>query len=94
MNSEQPTDSLVDEVRQIRAQVAEQFGNDLDKLVAHLREVEHDYAERRGIYAGIDKEAARRVEKSWGDLSGPADEPIIDEIREIRRKLAANSPKE
>ena len=92
MNNNQTSEPLVDEVRNIRAQIAEEFGNDLDKLVAHLRQVERDYSERRGIYAHISREAAARVERSWGDMTGPVSEPIIDEIREIRRGLAANKP--
>lgn len=81
-------DALIDEVRQIRREICHQFGNDVDRLCDHLREVEQDYAARRGVFAGVSKEAAARVVKSWGDEPYRTDDPIVDEVRAIRKGLA------
>ncbi len=84
----QPTSSGVDEVRQIRREIAEQFGHDLDKLGEELRRVELEYAGRIGVFAHVTTEAATRVLASWGDLSGPACAGHVEEIRELRQRLA------
>ena len=84
----QNTTSFVDEVRRIRAAIAEQFGNDVDRLCDHLRSVESDYDERRGVYSGISEEAASQVVASWGDDALRRDDPLIDEVRAIRKKLS------
>ena len=36
-------DPLIDEIRAIRRSIAEQFNNDLDQLVEHLRKIEKQY---------------------------------------------------
>jgi hypothetical protein len=39
-------DPLIDEIRAIRGRMSEECGNDLDRLVARLRDVERRVAER------------------------------------------------
>jgi len=85
-------DALIDEVRAIRREICEQCGNDVDRLCDHLREVEQDYAARRGVFAGVSKQAAARVVESWGDDPLRTDDPTIDEVRAIRRALADKRP--
>ena len=83
-------DPLVDEVRQIRGEICERAGHDLDHLAAELRQIERGYVERAGIFSGVSPEAAARVEASWGDMSGPEEDPLIDEVRAVRRGTNAN----
>ena len=80
-------DALIDEVRRIRRDICNQFGNDVDRLCAHLVEVERDYAARRGVFAGVSKEAAAKVVASWGTDPLRTDDPIVDEVRAIRKGL-------
>ena len=44
--SDRPSDPLIDEVRAIRRAISEQFGNDVDRLCEHLRELERQHPER------------------------------------------------
>jgi hypothetical protein len=60
-------DALIDEVRRIRREVCNQFGNDVDRLCDHLLEVQQDYAARRGPFSVVTKEAAAAVAASWGE---------------------------
>jgi hypothetical protein len=77
-------DPLIDEVRQIRREICERAGHDLDRLFEELQQVERAYVERRGVFSGVTAGALARVEASWGDLSGPSEDLLIDEIRTIR----------
>lgn len=79
---------LVDEVRRIRGNICEQVGHDVDRLCDHLVSVSRDFDERRGVFAGVTKAAAARVIEAWGEDAHRQDNPIVDEVREIRRKLA------
>ena len=81
-------DPLIDEVRRIRRSICEQFGNDVDRLCDHLEIVARDYDERRGVFSDLSTEAASRLVASWGEDALRQDDPIVDEVREIRRKLA------
>lgn len=36
-------DPLIDELRTIRKDISDQFGNDVDRLCEHLKEVERDH---------------------------------------------------
>ena len=81
-------DPLIDEVRRIRRSICEQFGNDVDRLCDHLAIVARDYDDRRGVFSGLSTEAASRLVASWGEDALRQDDPIVDEVREIRRKLA------
>jgi hypothetical protein len=81
-------DPLIDEVRRIRRNICEQFGNDVDRLCDHLAIVARDYDERRGVFSGLSTDAASRLVASWGEDALRQDDPIVDEVREIRRKLA------
>lgn len=81
-------DPLIDEVRRIRCEVCEQFGNDVDRLFEHLKGVEQDYAERRGPFGCVTNEAAKKVVESWGVDAYRTDDPVVDEVREIRKRLA------
>jgi len=78
------SDPMIDEIRQIRREIGERAGHDLDRLFEELRVLERQYAQRQGIFSGVSKEAAARVEASWGELSGPGSDPLIDEIRTRR----------
>ena len=79
---------LVEEVRRIRGNICEQVGHDVDRLCDHLITVGRDYDERRGVFAGVTKAAAARVIEAWGEDAHRQDNPIVDEVREIRRNLA------
>jgi len=85
-------DALIDEVRRIRRDICNQFGNDVDRLCDHLIEVERDYAARRGAFAGVSREAAAKVVESWGPDPLRTDDPIVDEVRAIRKGLAEKRP--
>jgi hypothetical protein len=85
-------DALIDEVRSIRRSICDQFGNDVDRLFDHLLGVEQDYAARRGAFAGVTREAAARVAEGWGEQAHRTDDPIVDEVRAIRRGLAGKEP--
>ena len=78
------SDLLIDEVRRIRREISERNGHDLDRLFEELRQVESEYAARRGIFSAVSSEAAARVEASWGDLSGPGSDPVIEQVRALR----------
>jgi hypothetical protein len=90
--SSESADPLIDEVRAIRRAICNEFGNDETRLVEHLQEVEREYAERRGIYARVTKETAARVAESWGPDANCTDDPLVDEVRAIRRRLAERKP--
>ncbi len=81
-------DALIDEVRGLRRALCEQFGHDVERLVEHLRGVEAEYAARRGVFACVTKTGAAKVVESWGDAPYHTDDPLVDEVREIRHKLA------
>jgi hypothetical protein len=85
-------DVLIDEVRAIRRAVCVEFDNDVDRLFDHLLEIERDYAARRGVFAGVAREAAARVAASWGEQARRTDDPIVDEVRAIRKDLANRKP--
>ncbi|NOT01731.1 MAG: hypothetical protein HOP29_14005 [Phycisphaerales bacterium] len=40
------TDPLIDEIREIRREIAEQFDNDIHKLCDHLRQLEQCHGDR------------------------------------------------
>jgi hypothetical protein len=81
------SDALIDEVRSIRRAVYGEFGNDVERLCAHRQEVERDYAARRGVFATVSKEAAAKVVKSWGSDPLRTDDPLLDEVRALRKAL-------
>jgi hypothetical protein len=86
-------DALIDEVRTIRRQMCAQCGNDVDRLIEHLREVESDYTARRGVFSGVSKEAAERVVATWGEEALRSNDPLLDEVRAIRRQLGEEGSK-
>lgn len=79
------SDPLIDELRRIRQVICERTGHDLDRLAEELRQVEREYAQRGGVFAGVSTEAATRVQASWGDMSGPGDDAIVEEVRSVRQ---------
>jgi len=88
-NSRRPgTSSLVDEVRAIRRQVTDPFGEHVDRLCDHLREVEREYVARSGRFAGLFTKTASEVVASWGDEVYDLSDPLIDEVRAIRAQIA------
>ena len=91
-NESDSADPLIDEVRQVRADICEAADHDIDRLANELRKVGEEYDARRGIFSAVSPEAAARVVASWGDVSAPADDPLIDEVRAIRSSSNANMP--
>jgi len=81
-------DPLVAEVREIRRAIGEEFGNDVDRLCDHLATVARAYDERRGVFACATKTAAAKVVTSWGDDVHGTDNPVVDEVRAIRKSLS------
>lgn len=53
-------DPMIDEVRDIRRQIIESVGGDLDLLAEKLREVEAAYQARTGVFAGVPLEPPER----------------------------------
>jgi hypothetical protein len=88
------SDPLIDEVRRIRREICERTGHDLDRLAEELRQVEREYAQRDGVFAGVSTEAAARVQASWGDMSGPGEDPIVEEVRSARQASRQRNIKE
>jgi len=84
-------DDLIDEVRRVRREVCEQAGHDIDKLVDQLDQTMRDYDARLGAFASLSEAAAARLVASWGDLSGPGSDPLIEHIRAIRQKASRSS---
>jgi len=82
------SDPIVDEVRAIRSSICEEFGNDVDRLCDHLQEVEREYRERTGRFADLFTMTSEQVVAGWGDEVNDLSDPIVDDVREIRRKLA------
>ena len=80
------SDPLIDEVRAIRREICREFGNDVDRLCDHLREVERQYESRTGVFIGVSKEAAAKVVESWGQEAQGLDDPLIDEVRALRHQ--------
>lgn len=78
------SDPMIDQIREIRGKIGERTGHDLDRLFDELRLLERQFAQRQGVFSGVSQEAAARVEASWGDLSGPERDPMIDEVRARR----------
>lgn len=85
-------DPLIDEVRQLRSDICEAANHDIDRLAAELRQMGEEYETRSGIFAVVSQEAAARVVASWGDLSAPAADPLIDEVRTIRSSPDVDAP--
>jgi chemotaxis regulatin CheY-phosphate phosphatase CheZ len=84
-------DDLIREVRRARREVCQQAGHDIDKLVEQLDQTIRDYDARAGAFASLSEEAAARLVASWGDLSGPVSDPLIDNIREIRQRTSRSA---
>ena len=86
-NPREHEESFTEEVRRIRRGISLHYGNDVDRLCDHLREVEQDYAARRGMFSGLSREGAARVVEAWGKDAHSLDDPVVDDVRSIRRKL-------
>ncbi len=82
-------DVLIDEVRAVRREICREFSNDVDRLVDHLRVVEREYARRRGAFAGVPRRAAAKVVQAWGREPLCTDDPLLDELRAVRKYLTA-----
>jgi hypothetical protein len=80
--NKQPTgDALIDEVRSLRHAICDQFGNDVDRLCDHLDEVEREYRERTGRFAGVPRSLDREL---FPEAAVPKPDPLIDEVRRLR----------
>jgi hypothetical protein len=77
-------DPMIDEIREIRRRVAAELGNDFEKLAEHLRQIDKEYSERRGVFANVTRDAATQVEQSWGDMSALPRDTLVEEVRLIR----------
>ncbi len=84
-DSQALSDPLVDEVRAIRAELVAEFGNDVGRLCNHLREVEREYESRSGRFADLFKLTNEQVIQSWGPDVQVLGDPVIDEVRAIRK---------
>jgi hypothetical protein len=84
----EPSDGLIADVRRIRRNVCEAWGHDLDRLCDHLEAVGRQYDAREGVFAVVAVDAAARVVAGWGEDAHRRDEPIVDEVRAIRRRRA------
>jgi hypothetical protein len=76
---------LIDEVRAIRRTVCDEFDNDVARLCSHLREVDREYESRTGRFAGLFTLTNEEVIAGWGPEVESTDDPLIDEVRAIRR---------
>lgn len=87
-NAARPADAdpLIDEVRAIRRAICDEFGNDVDRLVDHLREVEAEYQNGTGRFAGLLNLTSAEVAAGWGDDVNQLADPLLDEVRELRRQ--------
>lgn len=85
------SDALIDEVRSMRCELSQRFGDDVDRLCDHLQQVEREYQSRSGVFAGVSKTAAAKVLESWGEEPNQSDDPLIDEVRAIRKEVARGS---
>jgi len=84
-------DPLIDEVRAIRREVSAEFGNDAERLCAHLREVEQEFLASTGRFAGLRKLSPEEVARGWqSDLTD--EDPFIDERRAARRAGSQPQP--
>lgn len=50
--------------------------------------VARDYDERYGVFSDLTTEATSRLVASWGEDAYRIDDPLMDEVRAIRRNLA------
>ena len=80
------SDPLMDEVRAIRRELCEQFGNDVNRLCDHLREVEREYREKRSPFAGVSPAAMERVTATWPEEVRNPSDPLREEARELRKR--------
>lgn len=84
-------DPLIDEIRTIRREICRQAGYDVDRLCDQLVEVERQHRAREGVFANCTPQAAQKVLESWGAEAWGTDDPLIDEVRAIRRSLRPQS---
>ena len=90
MNTRNGTDPIVEHVREIRRGISEAAGGDMDRLAAELRRVEQEYSARVGVFGNAQAKSASAVQAGWGDLQSPRRDEIVDDVRDIRRKLATS----
>jgi len=88
MTNSETNNPVVDDVRRIRRRIVEQHGHDLDRMAAELRQIEKEYAERRGIFLSVTAESAANVVSSWGDVSAPPEEGSLEAVRRVRQRIA------
>jgi len=84
-DSQASSDPLIDEVRAIRAELVAEFGNDVGRLCNHLREVEREYESRSGRFSDLFKLTNEQVIESWGADAEILEDPIVNEVRAIRK---------
>ena len=86
VNSQQTTteetDPLIDEVRTIRRSICDEFGNDLEKLVAHLSKVEDEYRTRTGCFTAVPRQIEGEL---FPDVARDEAEPFVSDICEVRK---------
>ena len=74
-------DPLIDEVRAIRREICAEYGNDVDRLVDHLRQVEAEYRSGSGRFAGLLKLTSAQVVAGWGDEVNDLTDPVVEDAR-------------
>ena len=86
MNATNPindnADPLIDEVRAIRRSICDEFGNDVEKLVEHLRAVEAEYRTRTGRFADVPHEVDGEL---FPDAARDEADPFLADLRELRK---------
>ena len=75
-------DPLIDEVRELRRQVSEESGNDVDRLCDELQRIESEWRTRTGRFADIPKTPP--TSELFHGSARPAPDPLLDELRELR----------
>ncbi len=77
-------DPLIDEVRAVRRSIAERLGDDLDALFAELQRVDQELRFRTGRFATLPHEP--RARELFPDAAAPRPDPLLDELRQLRRR--------
>jgi hypothetical protein len=83
------SDPLIDEVRANRRQLVQEFDNDLDRLVDHLRKVQADYENRTGQFANLPRHIP---DEPFPTMSRAIADPTHEEVRALHIAVPRKSP--
>lgn len=82
MSKQDEPDPLIDEIHEIRRRIFAEHGNDLTRLCEHYMEYQKQFADRLISAPPPDLQLLLRAISEDDE-----DDPLIDEIRETRRKI-------